>query len=107
MEGKVAALGDRDFVMPFSALGVDTFEVGEDSSQIAETAKQILQEKYALVVVSEKTAPATKEIFARVKKLPLPAVVVVPLTTQSTGFATEELGQEMKMATGINILNKT
>jgi vacuolar-type H+-ATPase subunit F/Vma7 len=107
MEGKVAVLGDRDFVMPFSALGVDTFEVGDDGSQIAETAKQILQEKYALVVVAENKAPAAKEIFARVKKLPLPSIVVVPFTTQSTGFATEELGQEMKMATGINILNKT
>jgi hypothetical protein len=30
MEGKVAVLGDADFVMPFSALGVDTYAVARD-----------------------------------------------------------------------------
>ena len=29
MEGKVAVIGDADFVMPFSALGVDTYSVGQ------------------------------------------------------------------------------
>jgi vacuolar-type H+-ATPase subunit F/Vma7 len=107
MEGKVAVLGDRDFVMPFSALGVDTFEAGSDREQIIENAKKILQGQYALVVVAEDAAPAAKETFAQVKKQPIPAVVVVPFTTQTAGFATKELAQELKMATGVNILDKT
>ena len=34
MEGKVAVLGDADFVMPFSALGVDTYAVEQERAQI-------------------------------------------------------------------------
>ena len=41
MEGKVAILGDADFVMPFSALGVDTFTV-ENAKQATENAKKII-----------------------------------------------------------------
>ena len=33
MEGKVAVLGDADFVMPFSALGVDTYSVGHTTEK--------------------------------------------------------------------------
>ena len=36
MEGKIAVLGGTDFVMPFSALGVDTYPVGLTAGDIAE-----------------------------------------------------------------------
>ena len=36
MEGKVAVLGDTDFVLPFSALGVDTYPVGRKTNDITE-----------------------------------------------------------------------
>ncbi|GAG07166.1 unnamed protein product, partial [marine sediment metagenome] len=51
MEGKIAVLGSTDFVMPFSALGVDTYPVGLSAGDIDESAKKIISEKYALVVV--------------------------------------------------------
>ena len=104
MEGKVAVLGDADFVMPFSALGVDTFAVGDSREQIGEAATQIVKENYALAVVAENVAPAAEEVFAGTGDRPTPCVVVVPFTTESEGFATEALGKVLKMATGINIL---
>ncbi|GAH12045.1 unnamed protein product, partial [marine sediment metagenome] len=57
MEGKVAVLGDADFVMPFSALGLDTYAVGERHEEILESARRIIGDKYALVVVAENIAP--------------------------------------------------
>ena len=56
MVGKVAVLGDADFVMPFSALGLDTFAVGRETEKIVENARKILDAKYALVVVAENIA---------------------------------------------------
>ncbi len=104
MEGKAAALGDADFVMPFSALGLDTFAVESDSENIAESANEILKRKYALVVVAENVARAAAEVFESVQKLPTPCVVVVPFTTEPEGFATKALGKVLRMATGIDIL---
>jgi vacuolar-type H+-ATPase subunit F/Vma7 len=104
MEGKVAVLGDADFVMPFSALGVDTYSVGQTAEQTLESANKIISDKYALVVVAENIAPAVEEIFSAYQDTPTPCIVVVPFTTEPTGVATKALGKVLKMATGINIL---
>jgi len=104
MEGKIAVIGDTDFVMPFSALGVDTYAVGEQREEIAETATKIAGEKYALVVVAEDKLKAVEEVFSAYQNLPTPCIVAVPFTTESKGLATETLGKVLKMATGIDIL---
>ena len=104
MEGKIAVIGSTDFVMPFSALGVDTYPVGLTAGDIEENAKKIISEKYALIVVAENIAPQTKEFFSACEDTPTPCIMVVPFTTESEGFATQALGEVLKMATGINIL---
>ncbi|MDD5326438.1 MAG: V-type ATP synthase subunit F [Phycisphaerae bacterium] len=104
MEGKVAVLGDSDFVMPFSAMGVDTFAAGETGEQTVAAAEKIIAGKYTLVVVAENVARSAEEAFASVQSVPMPCVVVVPFTTEPEGFATEALGRVLKTATGISIL---
>ncbi len=104
MEGKVAVLGDADFVMPFSALGLDTFAVGKKAGDTVETAKEIVGRKYTLIVVAENVAQLAEETFASQQNMPAPCIIVVPFTTESEGFATKRLGEVLKLATGINIL---
>jgi V/A-type H+-transporting ATPase subunit F len=106
MKGKVAVLGDADFVMPFSALGLDTFPVGQTSGDVTESAAKIIEGKYTLVVVAENIAPATEEVFSATTKAPTPCIVVVPFTTESDGFATQALAQVLKMATGVDIMQE-
>jgi V/A-type H+-transporting ATPase subunit F len=104
MEDKVAVLGDADFVMPFSTLGLDTFAVEQQHEQVVEAAGKIVAAEYALVVVAENIARSADEAFATTEGRPTPCIVVVPFTTESEGFATEALGKVLKLATGINIL---
>ena len=104
MQAKAAVLGNADFVMPFSALGFDTYAVEDSAEQIIEAAQKIIEGKYAFISVAENVAPVAEEIFSTVRNKPLPCIIVVPFTTESTGFATQELGKVLKMATGINIL---
>lgn len=105
MESKVAVLGNADFVMPFTALGLDTFASGEGSTEVVDRAKEIIDGQYGLVIVAENVAPAAEEVFSSVQKLAVPCVVVVPFTTESQGFATKSLGHALKMATGIDIFS--
>ncbi|OHB65133.1 MAG: hypothetical protein A2Y77_02495 [Planctomycetes bacterium RBG_13_62_9] len=107
MEGKVAVLGDADFVMPFSALGVDTYAVGPEREQIVEAAEKIVRSEYALLVVSESIAATADEVLAATQSKATPCIVVVPFTTESEGFAAEALGQVLKLATGIDILKSS
>jgi vacuolar-type H+-ATPase subunit F/Vma7 len=104
MENKIAVLGSSDFVMPFSVLGLDTFAVSDSADEIHDSASKIIESKYTLIVVAENIAPIVEQVFEPIQKKTLPAVVVVPFTTESTGFATESLGEALKMATGVNIL---
>jgi len=107
MEGKVAVLGDADFVLPFSALGLDTYAVGEGLIEAVEGARKIIDDKYALVIVAENIAPMVEEVFSTRSNMPIPCIVVVPFTTESEGFATRALSEVLKMATGINILQNS
>ena len=104
MEGKVAVLGSVDFVMPFSTISFDTYPVGDNREEIVAGANAIIEGRYALVVVSERDAAKAEEVFSDYRNLPLPSVVVVPFTTESTGFATRALGESLKMAMGVDIL---
>jgi vacuolar-type H+-ATPase subunit F/Vma7 len=104
MEGKAAVLGSPDFVMPFSALGLDTFATEPDAANVQEKAASILKAKYALVVVAENIARSAQIVFEEKAKDAMPCVVVVPFTTEPEGIATESLGKMLKLATGINIL---
>ena len=104
MESKVAVLGEADFVMPYSALGMDTFAVTGDKDSVTGAAAKILAQSYGLVVVAENIASLAEELFAAAGKKPAPCVVAVPFTTESTGFGTDNLGKLLKIATGIDIL---
>ncbi len=104
MDAKVAVIGDADFVMPFSALGLDTYCVDDSTEQIGEAARQIVKQGYGLVVVAENIAATADETFAECQDRPTPCVVVVPFTTEAGGFATEVLAEVLRMATGIDIL---
>lgn len=104
MEGKVAVLGNADFVMPFAALGLDTYPVGDNAGEIEKSARSIIETGYVLVVVAENIAAGAEQYFADVRSQPVPCVVIVPFTTEPEGFATQALGRVLKMATGIDIL---
>ena len=104
MEGKAAVLGSPDFVVPFAALGLDTFATEPDAETVAQNAAAILKQKYALVVVAENIARSAQTVFEEKARHATPCVVVVPFTTEPTGVATEALGKMLKLATGINIL---
>lgn len=104
MEGKAAVLGSPDFVMPFAALGMDTYATETDAGAVQEKAETILRHKYVLVVVAENVARPAQMIFEKTQKNATPCVVVVPFTSEPSGVATESLGKMLKMATGINIL---
>ena len=104
MESKVAVLGSEDFVMAFSALGLDTFVVEAVEENVVAGAKEIVDKRYGLVVVAENVAALAEGVFEAKQKEAVPCVVVVPFTTESEGFATKALGKVLKIATGIDIL---
>ena len=104
MESKVAVLGGTDFVMAFSALGLDTFAVEAEAAAVQEIAADILKQRYGLVVVAENVAEYAEEVFCETERDATPCIVVVPFLAESKGIATKSLSRLLKIATGIDIL---
>ncbi|MDD5458231.1 MAG: V-type ATP synthase subunit F [Phycisphaerae bacterium] len=102
-EKKAAALGGEDFILPFSALGLDTFQT-DSKEQTQAAAKKIINAGYALIVVAENIAADAELVFGEYHNKALPSITIVPFTTESTGMAVAGLGEAIRLATGINIL---
>ena len=102
MGAKVGAMGSSDFVLPYRALGVDTFPVaGDDEARTA--LGHMLDANYAVILVAEDMASATEDMLAPYTEQPAPCVLTVPSATRSTGYAGEALGRLLRLATGIDI----
>jgi len=104
MTAQIAALGPKDFVMPFGAVGAKAFIV-EDDAQAREEAQAILKENFAVVLVHEGLAEALSGIFESVQEQPIPCVVALPFIEESTGRAVQQLRTALRRATGTDIWN--
>ena len=102
MKNDIAALGPKDFVMPFGAVGAKAFVV-EDAAGAREQAQAILKENFAVIVVHEGLTEALTDIFQSVEEKPTPCIVALPFIEESTGRAVQQLRTALRRATGTDI----
>ncbi len=111
-EYQIAIIGPQDTVSGFKALGVTTFpaQTAAEAMQQLRTIKQVTtdpgsDEKYAVVCIIEDLVTAVDQAeYAKIVAGPLPAVVLLPGPTGSSGFALERLRQLAERAVGSAII---
>ena len=103
MNARIAALGPRDFVMPFGAVGAATFSV-ENEAQAHEQAQAVIKENFAVVLLHEALAETLAPIFKKLQEEPTPCIIALPFIEPGTGQAVEQLRTALKRATGTDIL---
>ena len=99
---KIAVLGDRDSVMGFKALGLDTYFV-ESAEEARHTLHRLAKEAYAVIYITEQLAQQLTAEIARYKDAPLPAVILIPGKTGSLGIAGAALHDAVERAVGADI----
>ena len=99
---KIAVLGDRDSVMGFKALGLDTFFV-EEADEARHTLHRIAKEEYAIIYVTEQLAQLIPADIARYKTETTPAVILIPGKTGSLGLGAQALQTAIERAVGADI----
>ena len=82
---KIAVLGDRDSVMGFKALGLDTFFV-EEADEARHTLHRIAKEEYAIIYITEQLAQLVPADIARYKTETTPAIILIPGKSGSLGL---------------------
>ena len=99
---KIAVLGDRDSVLGFKALGLDTYFV-ESAEEARHTLHRLARETYAIIYITEQLAQQLTAEIARYKDAPLPAVILIPGKTGSLGIAGAALHDAVERAVGADI----
>jgi len=99
---KIAVLGDRDSVLGFKALGLDTFPV-EDTEEARRTLHKLAKEDYAIIYVTEQLAVTLQPDIERYKTAVTPAVILIPGKTGSLGLGARALQSAVERAVGADI----
>ena len=99
---KIAVLGDRDSVMGFKALGLDTFFV-EEADEARHTLHRIAKEEYAIIYITEQLAQLVQADIARYKTDTTPAIILIPGKSGSLGLGAQALQTAIERAVGADI----
>lgn len=99
---KIAVLGDRDSVLGFKALGLDTYFV-ESTEEARTTLHRLAKEEYAIIYITEQLAGDIGADIARYKSQVTPAVILIPGKTGSLGLGTQALQSAIERAVGADI----
>jgi V/A-type H+-transporting ATPase subunit F len=100
---KIAALGDRDSVLGFKALGLDVFPA-EDADEAKEILHRLAKENYAVIYLTEQLAVSMQAEVARYKDELTPAVILIPGKEGSLGVGMANVKRAVERAVGADIL---
>jgi V/A-type H+-transporting ATPase subunit F len=111
-EYKIAIIGPLETVSGFKALGVDSLEA-HTAEEALHQLRKIKQDnlnpeattKYAVVcIIEELVTLVDQQEYAKVVDGPLPAVVLLPGPSGTSGFAIERLRMLAEKAVGSSII---
>lgn len=100
---KIAALGDRDSVLGFKALGLDVFPAGS-TEEAREILSRLAKENYAVIYMTEQLAAHLEAEIARYKDELTPAVILIPGKEGSLGIGMANVKRAVERAVGADIL---
>ena len=100
---KIAAMGDKDSVLGFKALGLNVFPV-DDVEQARHTLHRLAKEEYAVVYLTEQFAAQMEADIARYKDELTPAVILIPGKEGSLGMGMANIKKSVERAVGADIL---
>ncbi len=100
---RIAAVGDKDSILGFKILGVDTFPVATAEEALA-ALRKIAGQSYGVIFVTEELAAQLEEPLQELDKRFLPAVVLIPSSRGTLGLGMQNIKQKVEKAIGADIL---
>lgn len=100
---KIAAMGDRDSIYGFAALGVGIFPV-DDSLEAVKAVRRLADNGYAVIFITEAIASQIQSELDRYKDEPLPAIIPIPAVSGNTGIGMKQVSQFVERAVGSDIV---
>ena len=99
----MAAVGERDAVLAFKAVGMTALSA-ERAEDIARAVHKLAGEGVAVIFITERAAGQIPEILAQYQSEPFPAIIPIPGIRGNTGLGMKSLRANAEKAIGSDIL---
>jgi len=100
---KIAVIGDKDSILGFKTIGVETFPVTSGEAAL-NSLKKLVSEDYGVIFITEELAREIEDVIAELNKRYLPAVVLIPNSKGTLGIGIEQIKKNVEKAIGADIL---
>ena len=100
---KIAVMGDYTSILGYRTLGFEVCEANTAEEGERELSR-LSKENYAVVYVTEELASLMPSVIEKYKKLPLPAVILIPGKGGSLGLGMHAIHDAVERAVGSDIL---
>ena len=101
---KIGVIGDKDSILAFKAIGIDTFTAidGKDASKLVD---KLGKEDYGVIFITESLAKLAHETIDKYRENMTPAIILIPSNKGSLGIGLADINRSVEKAVGANILN--
>lgn len=99
---KVAAVGDKDSIIAFRAVGIEV-HAAYDHTNARAIVDRLAKEKYGLIFITEQVAQLIPETIQRYKSELLPAIILIPSNQGTLGIGMADINANVEKAVGSNI----
>lgn len=96
---KVAAIGDRESVSGFKAIGMEVF-VPYDKDSCSALIDRLCADDYAIIYITEEQAEHCKDAIKKYDDSICPAVILIPGVRNNTGEGMSRLNHSIEKAVG-------
>ena len=96
---KVAAVGDRESVSGFKAIGMDVF-TPYDKDECHALIKDLCSKDYAIIYITEEQAEYCSDIIKKYSDVICPAIILIPGVKNNTGEGMWQLSMSIEKAVG-------
>ncbi|MFO7951303.1 MAG: V-type ATP synthase subunit F [Bacillota bacterium] len=100
---KIAVVGDKDSILGFKTIGVDTFPVTSSEAAI-DTLKKLVSKNYGVIFITEELASGMEDVINELHKRFLPTIVLIPNNKGTMGIGIQQIKNNVEKAIGADIL---
>ena len=100
---KMAAVGERDAVLAFKAMGMAVFPA-EGAEDVSRAIHKLAREGVAVIFITERAAALVPETMEHYRAEPVPAIIPIPGSRGNTGLGMRQLHANVEKAIGADIL---
>ncbi len=100
---RMGAVGERDAVLCFKALGMTVIPT-ETPEETAKALFSLVKRGVKLIFITESTAQSAQEAIRRYQTDPQVAIIPIPGSTGSSGYAMSRVRANVEKAIGADIL---